>query len=351
MDHTKPKPELYKMPPTFDTFNGMPYRNLGRSGLRVPVVGLGTWKFGYPETGDGARVDKATAFKIMDRAVELGVTFWDTANRYNESSGNSERVIGEWLQANPDQRRNIVLATKIGGAMDGRTPNHCGLSRLNILKAVEACLARLRVDSIDLLYFHRFDPLTPAEESLEAVEDLVRRGIVHYFGVSNFTVDQLKTYQARQEPMGSRARVVAVQNQYDILRGENPAHAGVLEHAAKTGVSFIAHGPLARGLLTERYLDPSKVGPGDRLYDEGLYSSIDAADLERVRRLAELAHGWGMTTSQLALAYMLRLPGMGPVIPSASTVAQLEANARAAAVTLSAEQMIEVSRALERPAG
>ena len=347
MDYTKPRPELYNVPQSTDSFHGMPYRTLGRSGLRASVVGLGTWKFGYPHTGDGARVDEKTALAILDRAVELGVTFWDTANRYNQASGNSERIIGTWLKNNPDQRRNIVLATKIGGGMDGYSPNHGGLSRLNITEAVYASLARLGVDSIDLLYFHRFDPITPPEESLETVADLVQRGIIHYFGVSNFTVDQLKMYQAWQEGKGSRGRVIAVQNQFDILGGENPAHQGVLAHAAATGVSFIAHGPLRRGLLTDRYLDPNKVGPGDRLVDEGLMDSVKPEELEKVRRLAAIAREGGLTTSQLVLAYMLTLPGMGPVIPAASTVAQLEENARAGSVQLSDELITQIRAALQ----
>ncbi|MGD8446879.1 MAG: aldo/keto reductase, partial [Desulfobacterales bacterium] len=102
-----------------DEFNGMPYRPLGDSGLRVANVGIGTWKFGCPEKGDGARVDEKTAHRIFDRAIEVGATFWDTANRYNNASGNSERVIGTWMRLNPDQRRNVIVATKIFAPMDG----------------------------------------------------------------------------------------------------------------------------------------------------------------------------------------------------------------------------------------
>ena len=196
MDHSVPHPEFYNLPFTTDEYQGMPYRWLGRSGLRVSNLGLGTWKIGFPDTGDGARVDEKRAFEIFDRAAELGVTFWDTANRYNGSSGNSERVIGNWLAENPDQRRNIVLATKVFGAMDGRTPNHCRLSRGNILDGVYACMERLQVDHIDLLYFPSYDGITPLEESLSAIEDLVNGDLIRYFGVSNTTADQLAAYQA-----------------------------------------------------------------------------------------------------------------------------------------------------------
>ena len=106
------------VPFTQENFNGMPYRSLGSSGLRVSNIGLGTWKMGYPEIGDGSRINEKTSFQIFEKAVELGVSFWDTANRYNNASGNSERIIGAWIKCNPSQRRNIILATMLGGLMD-----------------------------------------------------------------------------------------------------------------------------------------------------------------------------------------------------------------------------------------
>ena len=348
MDHRIPHPDLYNVSFTLDDFHGMPYRPLGKSGLRASSVGLGAWKIGYPETGDGARVDEKTAFAIFDRAIELGVTFWDTANRYNAASGNSERVIGVWLSRNADQRRNIVLATKVYGGMDGRTPNHSGLSRGNILDSVYACLERLQVDVIDLLYFHSFDSHTPVEESLCAIEDLTRQDLVRYFGVSNFTTDQLALYQASASSLSPRCRLVAVQNQFDMLRGESASHPGVLDYAARTGISFIAWSPLALGLLTDRYLDLSKVGKGDRLFDEGALAAIaDERTLARLRQLAALARQWGMELAQLALVYMLGLPGMGPAIPSASTVKQLESNAVAGKITFNDEQRRQIREVLQ----
>lgn len=341
-----PNKALYNVPFTIESFNGMPHRALGRSGLSVSSVGLGTWKVGLPETGDGSRINEKQAFSLFERAVELGVSFWDTANRYNNASGNSERVIGRWLRCNPAQRRNVIIATKIGGGMDGLTPNHCGLSRGNIIDAVRASLDRLWTDHIDLLYFHRFDPSIDIEESLTAVEDLVSKDMIRYFAVSNFTIENLKAYQLVQNKLSARTRVAAVQNQFDILQGEPVGYTKVMEYAADSGISFVAWSPLAKGLLTERYLEMAGVGAGDRLFDEGDIKYVDPQSLEKVRHLATLSNQWNMTLNQLTLAYMLTLPGMGPVIPSSATIAQLESNAAAAKIRLSDEQKMQIENAL-----
>ncbi|HNT34937.1 MAG TPA: aldo/keto reductase, partial [bacterium] len=306
MDFTKPNPNLYGIPWSTDSFNEMPYRKLGTSGFRVPNIGLGTWKIGYPETGDGSRTDERTALQILDRSVEIGVTLWDTANRYNDSSGNSERIIGTWFANNPDQRRNIVVATKVFGGMDGITPNHSRLSRSNILESLYACLKRLRLEYVDILYFHAYDPDTPLDESLTAVEDLVQRDMVRYFAVSNFSTQQLKDAMHVASRLSSRCRIQAVQNRLDILDGEKKEHEGVLQLCAEAGVSFVPYSPLALGLLTEKYLDISKVGKGDRLYDEDALSKVASkARLNKVRQLASLAHGLGLRLNELSLVYML----------------------------------------------
>ncbi|TMV48458.1 aldo/keto reductase [Paenibacillus mesophilus] len=350
MDALTPNPAMYNVPFRTTEFNGMPYRRLGSTGLRVSNIGLGTWKIGFPETGDGSRVGESEAFALFDRALELGVTFWDTANRYNFGSGNSERVIGRWLRAHPANRRDIVVATKLFGGMDGTTPNHSGLSRSNIVDSVEASLARLQTDWIDVLYFHAFDPDTPAEESLAAVEDLVSSGKVRYFAVSNFTIGMLELYRQTSASASVRCRIAAVQNQFDVLNGEQSDKEGVLGYATANGISFVPWSPLARGLLTDRYLDAAKVGPGDRRYDEGDWR-IDVETERKLGRLAALGREWGLEVSQLVMAYMLTLPGMGPLIPSSTTVKQLESNAAAGKIVLEPEQLDRVQEALSDRAG
>lgn len=347
-----PRVDLYDVPYRTDEFNGMPYRYLGGSGLRAPAIGLGTWKFGYPETGDGARVGPKTAFAIFDWAVELGVTFWDTANRYNNGSGNSERLIGRWFASNPDQRRNVIVATKAHGGVDGSTPNHSGLSRTNLISSVHASLARMQLDYVDVLWFHRFDPDVPIEESLETVEDLVRQGLIRYFAVSNFSAEQLNSYLDLSAQLSRRCRPIAVQNQFDPLNGETEPRRGVLEVCRQRQVSYVPYSPLAGGLLTGRYLDPSKAGPGDRLVDEGRLESVATAEkLSAVRRLDELARSWDLQVNQLALAYLLTLPGMGTQIPSSSTVEQLESNAAAGKISLSDDQRSAIEAALRGTEG
>ena len=338
---------FYNIPFSAEDYRGMPFRKLGASGLKVPNIGLGTWKIGFPERNDGARITEKVAFDLFDNALDWGVTFWDTANRYNNASGNSERIIGNWLKKNPDQRRNIILATKMGGLMDGITPNHCGLSRTNILDSVYASLERLQVTHIDLLYFHIFDNGVSIEESLSAIEDLVRQGIVRYFGVSNFTVNQLQAYQEVNRNMGIRSRIAAVQNQFDLLDGERAPYEGVLEYAAQNQMSFIAWSPLAKGLLSDRYLSEGNIGPGDRLFDEGQIKQGSAIPHKNTLvQLEGLSRKWGLSLSQLAIAYMLGLPGMGPVIVSSSSTLQLAGNAAAGRITLAGEQKEQIETIL-----
>ncbi len=228
--------------------------------------------------------------------------------------------------------------------MDGYTPNHCRLGRINILESVYACLERLQCDNIDLLYFHGYDPETPVEESLAAVEDLIRQDLVHYFAVSNFTIDQLRIYQAAEQNMSIRSRVVSVQNQYDILNFETN-QPGVLEFCQQTGISFVAFSPLARGLLTSRYLNKTNVGSGDRLFDEGTFEKDMSPDTyQRLVQLAGMATELGLEVNQMALAFMLTIPGMGPVIPASSTVQQLESNAAAGKIVLTADQKERINK-------
>ncbi len=345
MDHSIAHSEFFKAPLEINQFKDMPFKPLGNSGLWLPRVGLGTWKFGMPETGDESRVDQATAMHIFDRAIELGVTFWDTAPRYNNASGNSERVIGSWFRNNPDQRRNVVIASKVYGGMDGLTPNHCRLTRGNVKESVYASLERMQIDSMDMLYLHHYDPVTPVEETFSALEDLIREDLVRYLGVSNFTIEQLKQHQSMESLYSIRSRILAVQNQFDILRKEPVEYSGVLDYVGNQGMDFIAYSPLAEGFLTKRYLDLKLVQPGDRIFDQGMLAGLATPDnIAKLQSLSMLAKSWDLEISQLVLAYTLTLPGMGPVIPAASTVKQLESNGQAGKIILTEEQCLQIKQ-------
>ncbi len=345
-NYLKPNPKTVGLAYTFDEFNGMPYRRLGNTGLRVSNVGLGTWKFGMPETGDGARVNRDMGLQIMDKAIEEGVTFWDTANRYNNSSGNSERVIGEWINANSEMRNSVVVSTKLFGATDGATPNHCRLSRANILESTYASLERLQTDYIDVMFFHAYEGDTPVEESLMAIEDLISQDLIRYFGVSNFTVENIKGYLEYSDTL-KRSKIQVVQNRYDVLYKESNGYEGVLDYCSQNKMSFIPWGPLRQGLLTERYLDKTKVGKGDRLFDENvLDSELTPAIAEKLQKLAEVAHKYDMTLSNQTIAYMLTLPAMGSMIVASSTVEQLHENAKGGKTILDREQIKKIEEIL-----
>jgi aryl-alcohol dehydrogenase-like predicted oxidoreductase len=175
----------------------------------------------------------------------------------------------------------------------------------------------------------------------------VERDLIRYFGIGNATPGQIGEYQNMEKQFSVRVRVVAVQNHYDLLVGDPAETSGALEYCARTKVSLVAWSPLCRGLITERYLDLSKVGRGDRLFDEGtLQKDATPITMQKLHRLADLAHGWGYEVNQLALAYMLTLPGMGPVIPASSTVTQLESNTRAGKIELSGDQIQQIHTAL-----
>lgn len=337
----------YHLPLTTGSFNGMPYRALGNSGLQAPLLGLGTWKMGRPETGDGARIPEKEALSILDAAHERGVCFWDTANRYNSASGNAERVIGEWFRQHSSLRRDIILCTKIGGAMDGGTPNHAGLGRKNILESVYACLERLQTSFIELLYFHFFDPKTPAEESLAAIEDLVRQRLIGYFAVSNFSPAQLDLFAAANRPGEIRTRIIAVQNQYDLLFGESEAQRGAMQYCTDHGMAFIPWSPLARGLLSGKYQPAVAARPGDRLFDEQALDPLqDPLVAKRLEALSACAAARHIPLNQLVIAYMKQLPAMGPLIIASSSVSQLHSNADGALLELEAPLLLEIKKIL-----
>jgi aryl-alcohol dehydrogenase-like predicted oxidoreductase len=286
-------------------------RRLGSSELEVTVVGLGCNNF-------GGRIDEAASRAVIDAALDAGVTFFDTADVYGNRGG-SEEIIGSALEGRRDQ---VVLATKFGHDLgDGETARG---SRTYIRKAVEASLRRLRTDWIDLYQYHRPDGITPLEETLGALHELVEEGTVRAIGSSNFTAAMVAD---AHEIASTRAVTpfATEQSEYSWLRRE--AEADLLPACERLGVGFIPYFPLASGLLTGKYRKGEAPPEGTRLHGR----AIDEADLDAVERLRDYAEQDGATLLDVAIGGLLAQPAVVSVIAGATKPEQVRANATAGA--------------------
>ncbi len=323
-------------------------RRMGRTGLKVSDICLGTMTFGH-------QCDRDTSFAILDRAADRGVNFLDTADAYPvppspETAGRTEEIVGEWLQGNRDR---FVLATKCRIRV-GTGPNDEGLSRRHILKAVEDSLRRLRTDWIDLYQAHSPDPDTPLEETLRAFDDLVRQGKVRYVGCSNYPAWQVALALGISERLGL-ARFDCVQPRYNLLWREPEAE--LLPLCRDQGIGVLAYNPLAGGFLTGKYRSLEPV-PGTRftlgktgdLYRERYWHP---AQLEAVERLRQFFAPRGKSLVTVAVAWVLAQPGITSAIVGASRPEQLDESLAAAELTLDAEELEACNlawQALPRPA-
>lgn len=292
----------------------MNYRNLGRSGLKVSQLCLGTMMF-----GDVTRERESIA--IIHAALDRGINFLDTADKYG--SGASELVVGKSLRGRRDE---VILATKVGLGVDRTGPNTSGTSRKHIREACEASLRRLGVDYIDLYYLHTFDAATPPEESLGALEDLIRQGKILYAGVSNFRAWQIVRALGLQEKSGWTP-LTAIQPLYNLANRDPEVE--LLPMAAALGLGVVSYSPLARGVLTGKYkqgeeppLD-SRAGRGNvRL----LQTEYRPSNLELAESIAALATDVGCTPSQLALAWVMANKLIAAPIIGPRTMEQFEDN-------------------------
>jgi aryl-alcohol dehydrogenase-like predicted oxidoreductase len=307
----------------------MEHRNLGRSGLRVSVVGLGCNNF-------GGRTDPAQSRTVIHRALDAGITLLDTADVYG-GRGRSEEIIGEALG---ERRREIVLATKFGMPMrDGARPANA--SRAYIIEAAEASLRRLRTDWIDLYQVHRPDPETPVEETLRALDDLITAGKVRYAGVSNFpawlTVEAQMT--ARQRGL---APLVSSQDEFSLF--ERGAAKTIFPALRAHGLGFLPFFPLAGGLLSGKYREGAPLPEGARLTNRsgGASRFLTEANLAVVERLVSFAEARGHTLLELAFGWLLSQAPVTSVIAGATRPEQIDANVGAADWRLTAAEMAEV---------
>ncbi|MFH1085984.1 MAG: aldo/keto reductase [Chloroflexota bacterium] len=312
----------------------MEYRRLGKSGLKVARICLGTMTY-------GREADEATSFQLMDRYIDLGGNFVDTADGY--SSGVSEEVVGRWLKQRGCRAR-IVLATKVYATM-GPGPNDGGLSRMHIQQGVEASLKRLQTDVIDLYQIHRWDPACPVEETLEALNDLVRQGKVRYVGCSNLKGWHLTKFShiAREHDWASFVSIQPVYNA--ISRG---IELEVLPLCQAEGLGVITYNPLAGGMLTGKYRRGQPMPSGARLeafsgYFERYYSD-QALDL--VEAFVQAAQQRGVTPAQLALAWVLAEPAVTCPILGARNLEQMNDTLGGLEIKLTPEERAAIPAAL-----
>lgn len=303
---------------------------LGRSGLQVSRLCMGTMTF-------GAQADEATAFAILDRAADAGINFIDTANVYPlganaASRGETERIVGRWLQG---RRNRFVLATK-GGSPMGPLPGQGGTSRQHLLEAIDASLERLGTDHVDLYQLHRDDPGTPLDETLEALDTIVRSGRARQVGVSNWLAWRIARAIGRAEFLRT-APLGTVQPRYNLLFRQ--VERELLPMCQSEGIGTLCYNPLAGGLLTgkHRFGDApqasTRFGAGRAA---GMYRDRywHAQEFEAVQALVSLAAEAGLKPARLALAWVLQQPGVSCAIIGASRPEQVEDLAAATAVRL-----------------
>jgi len=302
----------------------MQTRSLGRSGLQVPELCLGTMTFGL-QTNEQVSCD------ILDRALDRGLDFLDTADVYPlggklEDVGRTEEILGRWMEARGNRDR-ILLATKCRGRM-GPGSNDEGLSRQHILRAVDESLRRLRTDWLDLYQTHFFDPNTPIDETLRALDDLVRSGKVRYIGCSNYPAWRLGEALAAGERLGV-ARYESVQPRYNLLYRE--IETELLPLCAAQGLGVLVYNPLAGGLLAGKYRQGEEPSQGSR-FTLGTAAKIyqwrywQPAQFEAVEALNKLAEERGMNLVSVSIAWVLEQPGISSVIIGASRPDQLDAS-------------------------
>ena len=312
----------------------MQYRILGNTGMKVSVIGLGANNF-------GGRNDEQSSFRVLDQALDLGVNFIDTADYYN--LGKSEQAIGNWLNGRRDR---VVIATKFVMAMNDY-PNSRGASRYHIFNAVEDSLRRLRTDHIDLYQVHWPDPDTPIEQTLRALDDLVKQGKVRYFGSSNFSALQLSEalWTSRYFNLNG---LVSEQCYFNLLvRG---VEREVVPYCSANGLSVIPYFPLESGLLTGKYRRNAPIPEGTRMASGEFYRrSMTDENFDKVEKLSAFAEERGHTMGELALTWLLAKPAVCSVIAGASGPGQVVQNVAAADWTLTPDDLKAIDEIVPPP--
>jgi voltage-dependent potassium channel beta subunit len=313
------------------------YRRLGRSGVKVSEISLGSW-LTY-----GGSVAEERARACIHKAYELGINFFDTANVYMR--GTAEEIVGRALKG--FERDSYVLATKVYFPM-GEGPNDRGLSRKHIIEQCHASLERLGVDYLDLYQCHRYDEDAPLEETLRALDDLVRQGKILYVGVSEWTAVQIADALRLTEEMNLE-RIVSNQPRYNMIQRQ--IEAEVIPLCEREGVGQVVFSPLAQGVLTGKYRAGETPEQGTRAADPEsnrfMQQVMNEEVLSAVGKLSSVASDAGLSMSQLALAWVLQHDNVSSAIIGASRPEQVEDNVEAAGVRLSTQVVSEIDSTLK----
>lgn len=312
----------------------MKYRRLGRTGLKVSEVSLGSW-LTY-----GGYVERENAVNAIKTAYDLGINFFDTANVYEK--GAAEVLVGETLKAYP--RESYVLATKAFWPM-GDGPNDRGLSRKHIMEQAHASLKRLGHDYVDIFYCHRHDPETPLDETLRAIDDLVRQGKVLYVGVSEWQASQI----AEALTVADRYlldRIVVNQPIYNMF--ERYIEKEIIPLSERSGIGQVVFSPLAQGLLTGKYTSASDIPADSRAAKlEWMRKGITEEKIAKVRELEKIAAELEVSVGNLALAWILRQPNVASALVGASRPEQVTENAKASGIELSEDVQTRIEEILK----
>lgn len=312
----------------------MEYRKLGRTGLKVSEISLGSW-LTY-----GGYVEKENAVRSIKTAYDLGINFFDTANVYEK--GAAEELVGEALKAYP--RESYVLATKAFWPM-GEGPNDRGLSRKHVMEQVHASLKRLGHDYVDIFYCHRHDPDTPLDETLRTIDDLVRQGKVLYVGVSEWQASQI----AEALTVADRYlldRIVVSQPIYNMF--ERYIEKEVMPLSERHGIGQVVFSPLAQGLLTGKYTSSTDIPADSRAAKlEWMRKGITEEKIAKVRELEKVAAELGLSVGNLALSWILRKPIVASALVGASRPEQVTENAKASGVKLSEDVLSRIEEILK----
>lgn len=313
----------------------MNYTSLGSTGLRVSRLCFGTMSFG----GDA---DEATSSRLFARCREAGINFFDCANAY--SGGKAEEILGKLIKGHRDE---LVITSKVFNKM-GEGPNDAGLSRGAIMKAVEASLKRLQTDRLDVYFCHMFDPKVPMEETLRAMDDLVRQGKVRFPAVSNWSAWQIMK-SLGISALDKLSRVAVLEPMYSLVKRQ--VESEILPMALSENLGVITYSPLGGGLLTGKYRDGMKSGKG-RLIDNKSYAIryAEGWQFETASALAEHAKARGMHPATLAVAWVMGNPAVTAPIIGAHNLEQLEPSLKAAEVDMNPEWRKEISALSHEPA-